>query len=497
MPEDASLPENSNKATPVAPAPVADSAAPEPMEVDTEVIVNRGENVSGPVPETQPNRNADQQSDPQPAPVQKWSFERIDPVGAAPATEAVNIPAEHGDTHDEDAMQGVQQAAATAEQGGTQELVDLINHIDDAMTNLIETVREMNEQTIQDQQQIEEIRAAANDNDDAGNQDDSDTDGEEGDDVGQDDNQNGNANNVPNTDHFVWVNRGDAVDESPSCKLCMTDPGPADSVYVECGHIWCRECLNQYLAQVFTDRDQFPPRCCRPNGFELGSIQAHLDDEVLIQVMEKWEEWSARDPTYCANIQCRAFVSEDRVEGQWATCLLCKVVTCVECKAKKPLHPAPDQHPEPVDDKENTKLAEKEGWKYCPNKKCNKLVEKIDGCDTMTCKCGQQFCYRCGSSFDGPFPCNCAGQNAWVGPMQQWANGNNGNQDEGRDDEDEDDQEESDSEEDDYEEDEEGNDSEDDEADDAQGPENSGNGDGDGNNADWNLDMPLDAPANA
>jgi IBR domain, a half RING-finger domain len=286
----------------------------------------------------------------------------------------------------------------------------------------------------------------------AGPADDGQDDSDDDDGQDEDGNEKGDGPNIPGTDQFIWIaNRADAVDETTSCKLCMTDPDPMEALYVECGHMWCKDCLNQYFAQVFTDREQFPPRCCRPEGFSLENVQMHLDDEVLIHVMEKWEEWSASDPTYCANIQCRSFISNDQVNGQKAVCIKCKVVTCVECKAKMCLHHAPDMHPYPIDDPENDKLAEKEGWKRCPNKKCNKLVEKIEGCDTMTCRCGQQFCYGCGNSFEGPFPCTCNGQNAWVGQVQAWANGVDGNDDDGDNQDDEDSEDDSE----DYEEDEE------------------------------------------
>jgi hypothetical protein len=35
--------------------------------------------------------------------------------------------------------------------------------------------------------------------------------------------------------------------------------------------------------------------------------------------------------------------------------------------------------------------------KKCPN--CSIWVEKIAGCEYISCKCGIQFCYRCGIEF--------------------------------------------------------------------------------------------------
>ena len=39
-------------------------------------------------------------------------------------------------------------------------------------------------------------------------------------------------------------------------------------------------------------------------------------------------------------------------------------------------------------------LAEEEGWRRCI--KCSVLVEHLDACQHITCRCGAQFCYLCG-----------------------------------------------------------------------------------------------------
>jgi IBR domain. len=43
-------------------------------------------------------------------------------------------------------------------------------------------------------------------------------------------------------------------------------------------------------------------------------------------------------------------------------------------------------------------------FKQCPQ--CKYWVERSQGCDAMTCRCGAQFCYRCGRMGDGHKPCN-------------------------------------------------------------------------------------------
>lgn len=36
-------------------------------------------------------------------------------------------------------------------------------------------------------------------------------------------------------------------------------------------------------------------------------------------------------------------------------------------------------------------------YRKCP--KCSIWVEKVDGCEYINCKCGIEFCYRCGEEY--------------------------------------------------------------------------------------------------
>ncbi|RHN67220.1 putative transcription factor C2H2 family [Medicago truncatula] len=45
-------------------------------------------------------------------------------------------------------------------------------------------------------------------------------------------------------------------------------------------------------------------------------------------------------------------------------------------------------------DKKFLELAKRERWKRCPS--CSIYVERINGCNHMMCRCGSDFCYKCG-----------------------------------------------------------------------------------------------------
>jgi len=68
---------------------------------------------------------------------------------------------------------------------------------------------------------------------------------------------------------------------------------------------------------------------------------------------------------------------------------------CVMCRG--PPHPANIACPQDRDRQIIDQLAEDEGWRRCS--KCAVLVEHKEACQHMTCRCGNQFCYVCGSQW--------------------------------------------------------------------------------------------------
>ena len=200
------------------------------------------------------------------------------------------------------------------------------------------------------------------------------------------------------TAHFLMVNRGDANHESIACPACESVVQDNELVYLTCGHVWCSDCLNNNLRAALSARTMFPPRCCNatPNGIDMTVIEGYLEDDVLIRYLNVGEEYASSDPTFCSDVKCGVFINVPTDNtSQWASCAKCHKSTCTQCKGAYLNHPTPDVHPELIS-KEDKELAEREGYKQCPNSKCRKLLERIDGCDHMTCDCGTHFCYRCG-----------------------------------------------------------------------------------------------------
>jgi hypothetical protein len=89
------------------------------------------------------------------------------------------------------------------------------------------------------------------------------------------------------------------------------------------------------------------------------------------------------------------------------SCPSCGYDRCVECKIDWHEGVTCDQYNQWREDNEqgDTRLNEymgASGAKPCP--KCGTGVVKSEGCNHMTCRCHEHFCYVCGDSIDGGDP---------------------------------------------------------------------------------------------
>jgi hypothetical protein len=110
------------------------------------------------------------------------------------------------------------------------------------------------------------------------------------------------------------------------------------------------------------------------------------------------QEHNAPNPTYCPWEDCLAYIPRRFIRDDYTRCPFCEKAMCMLCKKK-------DHSGVCRQDKKLKALIEKSKWKFCP---CGQLVEKKHGCNHMTCRCGREFCYRCGKPYDVRTPtCTC------------------------------------------------------------------------------------------
>ncbi|RYP65651.1 hypothetical protein DL771_008203 [Monosporascus sp. 5C6A] len=194
-----------------------------------------------------------------------------------------------------------------------------------------------------------------------------------------------------------------------NCEACGERKHFAELARAPCRHEYCRECLGRLFQDAMVDESLFPPRCCK-QPIPLHQNLVFLDADVARRFQHKAVEFSTPNRTYCHNGRCGAFVPPSRYVrddgggrgGAVATaacCGECGARTCTECKGAA--HGGGDC-PNDVQLQRVIQLAREQGWQRCQNCWC--MVELNMGCNHMTCRCGFQFCYVCGSEWK---TCQC------------------------------------------------------------------------------------------
>ncbi|RYO73876.1 hypothetical protein DL764_011042 [Monosporascus ibericus] len=192
-----------------------------------------------------------------------------------------------------------------------------------------------------------------------------------------------------------------------NCEACGERKHFAELARAPCRHEYCRGCLSRLFEGATVDETLFPPRCCR-QPIPLRQNLVFLDADVAQRFRRKAVEFSTPNRTYCHNRSCQAFVppsryapddGDERGRAVAACCAECGARTCTECKAAA--HGGGDC-PNDVQLQQVIQLARDQGWQRCQN--CWGMVELNMGCNHMTCRCGFQFCYVCGSRWK---TCQC------------------------------------------------------------------------------------------
>ncbi|KAI1353618.1 hypothetical protein F5Y01DRAFT_275719 [Xylaria sp. FL0043] len=172
------------------------------------------------------------------------------------------------------------------------------------------------------------------------------------------------------------------------CAVCMEKDDMGSMIQAHCTHWYCRVGLKTAFQNALYDRQPF--RCCRLE------IPIDLCPYTTEDFRERYSlmvlESTTRNPVYCSNRACRVFVPPAQYQGpDTAACRACGTATCRMCwnAAHNGICPEDVGLQQPVS------LAASKGWRPCPS--CNNMVEKGVGCNHITCRCGGQFCYVCGS----------------------------------------------------------------------------------------------------
>jgi len=214
------------------------------------------------------------------------------------------------------------------------------------------------------------------------------------------------------------------------CSICLEAKYPSEFFGgMVCSHRFCSTCMVLHIRSKLQEK-MVTIHCPEPSCSEYLSPQ---QCQLILpkQTLEEWclalveEEIPSSQRFYCPFKDCSALLLRDVPEVGSSTgaaavvikeseCPECNRLFCAQCSV--PWHAGLDcsdleklsPSEREGDDLLLLKLAKEKDWQQCG--KCGRIVEKTSGCCHMICRCGYEFCYKCGSMWKNDrVPCECSG----------------------------------------------------------------------------------------
>ncbi|KAI0048148.1 hypothetical protein FA95DRAFT_1588849 [Auriscalpium vulgare] len=175
------------------------------------------------------------------------------------------------------------------------------------------------------------------------------------------------------------------------CIICTENKRKTHLLRAPCGHYYCRACIVDLIDSATRDETLFPVRCChRP--FPVDDFTPYLSARQHNLFRKKAFEFGTPPEArlYCCNPTCSIFLGPAGSSRADVVCPDCQTIICTECRSAS--HPG-DACTVAAALLELKALALAEHWQTCPG--CSAMVELVQGCYHMTCRCRSQFCYLC------------------------------------------------------------------------------------------------------
>ncbi|XP_024967277.1 probable E3 ubiquitin-protein ligase RNF217 [Cynara cardunculus var. scolymus] len=207
-------------------------------------------------------------------------------------------------------------------------------------------------------------------------------------------------------------NQDEDEEDAFTCEICSE---PANTKFKndhKCIHPFCTDCMIKYIQMKLDDNlsdikcpamacnHSLEPLSCRP--------------KIARQLFDKWCDVLCEsavlklDRVYCPNQDCSELIVNECGERDLKRCLCpnCMKPFCFWCKVPWHAGYMCEESGETRDENDVAfgVLAERKGWIRCPT--CQHFVELADGCTIVRCRCGIEFCYRCGKKGGHRHRCN-------------------------------------------------------------------------------------------
>lgn len=202
------------------------------------------------------------------------------------------------------------------------------------------------------------------------------------------------------------------VDQSGNaCPICFCDI--EDCYRLEgCGHAFCRSCLVEQCNSAMRHHEGFPLLCAREDCnhmFLVADLKSLVSSEALDDLFRAslgaFVASSKGTYRFCTTPDCPS-IYEVSTSGRLFVCGSCSVELCTTCHLEYHPYLSCEEYREFKQDPDAS-LKEwckgKEDVKRCPG--CGFTIEKTEGCNHISCKCGKHICWVCVESFDSSDSC--------------------------------------------------------------------------------------------
>ena len=193
--------------------------------------------------------------------------------------------------------------------------------------------------------------------------------------------------------------------EKETCPICTDEISHAEQL--GCGHSYCSGCLQHFLESA-PHTKTFPLVCIGDEGackvpVSIPEIRRFLQPQVFQALIEvafrSYLDQHAQELKFCTTPDCQQ-VYRHSPNIRILQCPSCFSTICSACDEEAHEGMTCQErrlHKDPAEQDRLFNVWANEHGKQCPE--CRRVIEKNEGCNHMTCRCGAHFCWQCGKSF--------------------------------------------------------------------------------------------------
>jgi len=191
------------------------------------------------------------------------------------------------------------------------------------------------------------------------------------------------------------------------CEICFDDDLADDQMYSlkNCPgqHKYCRDCFTNYIVVKLEERNVAID--CPQMGCKKYMIESDAEELLNFEQLTNWKRQlleshitKSTSCRRCVGVDCTMIAYQEGDEMK-ATCTKCQASFCFGCGEENHIPAKCCDNKSFLPLLSSSELAVRKLSKPCPG--CKAPIEKNDGCNHMTCKCGVHWCWLCAQKIEG------------------------------------------------------------------------------------------------